>query len=51
MLEDRLTDEKAAEVCRVVSERLKSFIRHLISSYTFSEEDLQKIVRKSQEHG
>ena len=51
MLGDRLTDKKSAEVCRVVSDRLKPFIRHLISSRTFSEEDVQMIVRKSQEHG
>jgi hypothetical protein len=51
MLGDRLTDKKSAEVCRVVSDRLKPFIRHLISNRTFSEEDAQMIVRKSQEHG
>ena len=51
VLGDHITDEKAAEVCRVVSDRLRPLIHHLISNRTFSEEDVQMIARKSQEHG
>ena len=48
---DRLTDEKSAEMARVVSDRLVPSILRIKLSRTFSEEDLQMIVGKSQEHG
>ena len=48
---DRLTDEKAAEVSRVISDRLVPAILHIERSRTFSEDDLQKIVGKLQERG
>ena len=51
VLRDHLTDENFAEVRRVFSDRLNPFIRHIKSSRTFSEDDVQMIVRKSQEDG
>ena len=50
-LGDCITDEKAAEMARVISDRLAPSILHIKLSRTFSEEDVQLIVRKSQEHG
>ena len=48
---DHLTDENSAEMARVLSDRLAPSILRIKLNRTFSEEDLQKIVGKSQEHG
>ena len=48
---DRLTDEKSAELVRVLSDRLAPSILRIKLGRTFSEEDLQKILGYSQEHG
>ena len=46
---DLLSDEQAAKIPRVVTDRLEPFLLHLIFGRMLSAEDLQKIVRKSQE--
>ena len=48
---DHLTDKKAAEMSRVIWDRLGLAMLHIKLSRTFSEEDLQKIVGKLQERG
>ena len=44
-----LTEKKAAELARVLSDRLAPFLLHLLRSRVFYPEDLEKIVRKLQE--
>ena len=46
---DLLSDEQAAKIARIATDRLEPFLLHHVSGRMLSAEDLQKIARKSQE--
>ena len=48
---DLLSERQTAQFARVFTNRLEPFLLHLFSGSMLSEEDLQKIARKSQGHG